>query len=328
MNPREAVIAVTYRCNCRCVMCNIWKEKVQLEMPADAYSKLPTTLRVVNITGGEPFLRPDLGDVVKTINRRLPRSRLVFSTNGLMNDRIISEIGEYASYHKRIGVGISIDGLMETHNRIRGVENAYENALATITGLKETGLSDLRIGMTIMPENVGEIRGVFRLATELGVEFTSTIVHNSEIYFKKTNNSTLGLGESISDPLSELVRVQLKSHRPKEWFRALHTQGIFDTSIRDALLGNCQAGHRYFFMAPNGDIYPCNVMNLRMGNLNEASGWNHLMTPENQDRVCNAVSACKLDCWMVCNTRSLILSHPIKSVAWVLKNKLGDRRSK
>lgn len=325
MNPREAILAVTYRCNCRCAMCNIWMEEPKEEISPAEYSKLPKSLRTVNISGGEPFIRPDLEEVIKVIHSRLPKARLVFSTNGLMTDRIVSSVDKFRLYHARIGVGVSIDGLEDTHDRIRGIKGAYRKAISTIDGLKELGLSDLRIGMTILPENVNEVLDVFELSKELGVEFTATFAHDSEIYFKKTNNVKSNLMEQ---PLSYVIRQQLKSPHPKDWFRALHTQGIIDDKIREEFVGKCKAGRRYFFMDPYGDVFPCNVMNLRVGNLTEVEEWGALMSGKKRDEASCAVKNCRLDCWMVCNTRSLIISHPFRSILWVLKNKLSSSQNR
>ena len=60
MMPVDAVLAVTYRCNARCTMCGIWSSKPVAELPPAAYARLPASLRDVNLTGGEPFLRDDL----------------------------------------------------------------------------------------------------------------------------------------------------------------------------------------------------------------------------------------------------------------------------
>lgn len=255
VKPKEAVVAVTYRCNARCNMCNIWKVEVKDELEPVQYSKLPISLRTVNITGGEPFLRRDLVDIVSYVHSRIPSARLVISTNGSMSDVVVSKVNEIRSFHKKIGVGVSIDGMRETHNRIRGVA-IYDSAIATIKSLRDSGLGDLRIGMTLMPENVSEAAQVFDLSRQLGVEFTTTFAHNSEVYFKKTDNPSLDATQPSLDSLSSVIRSQLKSRHPKNWFRAYHMQGILDSSLRYEFVSRCEAGRRYFFMSPVGDIFP------------------------------------------------------------------------
>ena len=322
MKPKEAVIAVTYRCNARCEMCNIWKSSATDEMEPKHYEKLPTSLKTINITGGEPFLRKDLVDVVRSIHSRVPSSRIVFSTNGFLTETIVKTLSEVQRLHDAVGVGVSIDGLEEVHDKIRGTNGAFKKAVSTVKGLKQLGLKDLRIGMTLMQENVRDAKSVFDLSRELGVEFSVTFAHNSEIYFQKTDNMPPEFAGVFGQPLNDVLRSQLLSRSAKDWFRAYHIQGIMDPQLRREFISSCKAGSRYFFMSPSGDVYPCLVMNMRIGNLREVGNWDELFRGEVAARMNEAVNRCSEDCWMVCNTRSLIISHPFRAGSWVARNKL------
>ncbi len=321
MKPREAVIAVTYRCNARCAMCSIWKNQDADELPPDQYLKLPSTLRTINVTGGEPFLRNDLVDVVRNIHNHVPSARLVFSTNGFRPDLIVPAMEQIAGFHKRVGVGVSIDGIESTHEKIRGVQGAFANAITTMKELSGAGITDLRIGMTLQKDNVAEAHLVFDMAKELGVEFTTTFAHNSEIYFQKTDNRAFEEYEPTQESLLAVRDSQLRSASPKDWFRAYHTRGILDRSLREEFVSKCEAGRRFFFMSPSGEVFPCMVMNMPVGNIRNVQSWDDLFAGGVEDRVARAVRNCKEDCWMVCNTRSLIIAHPIRASAWVLKGK-------
>jgi len=70
--PTDASIITTYRCQMRCKMCNIWKYPSNQRMeitPADL-EKLPF-LKFINVTGGEPFQRRDLEDIISVCSQRL-----------------------------------------------------------------------------------------------------------------------------------------------------------------------------------------------------------------------------------------------------------------
>jgi len=321
---REAFVAVTYACNARCMMCNIWKNPPTNLLPAEKYALLPKSLRTINITGGEPFLRKDLVEVVRAIHSVVPNARLVFSTNGLLTETVVSKIKEIRAFHPRLGVGVSIDGIGPTHDRIRGVPGIYDHAIETVRRLKESGVEDLRIAMTLSSENSHEVNQVFELAKTLGVEFTMTLVHDSDLYFKKSNNVSSELLASVSKELPLILQRQLRSPRIKDWFRAYHTKGIFDPSHRQQVTSNCEAGRRYVFISPEGDVYPCNVMNQRIGTISTTKSWDELFTKDVEERTRKAVRSCKKDCWMVCNARSLIIAHPVRTTAWVVKNKVAS----
>ncbi len=295
-------------------------------MPPAEYRKLPCTLQTINVSGGEPFIRTDLVSVVESLHEVSPGARLVFSTNGYMTDRIVSTIAEIRRFHDRIGVGVSLDGTEATHDRIRGVEGIFSKARETIKKLKESGESDLRIAMTIMPENVSEIEAVFRMATAMDVEFTATVAHNSDIYFRKGDNVGISGVMGLEQGLRPVVLSQLKSRRIKDWYRAYHMSGLFSPDIRMRYVAKCEAGRKYVFIAPNGDVYPCNVLEEKMFNLTQVKSWDEGYTSDVRARIAGVVKACRRDCWMVCNTRSLILSHPLQASAWVLRNKINSRK--
>jgi len=302
-------------------MCNIWQNPSRDEIAPEHYRKLPRSLRAINITGGEPFLRKDVVEVIRAIDSVLPSARLVFSTNGSMTDTIVSKMKEIRNFHKKVGVGVSIDGLEEMHDKVRGVPGFFRRGISTIERLKEAGFEDLRIAMTLVGLNSAQVREVFNLAENLGVEFTLTAAHDSEIYFQKTGNVSNDIISSAVPELAEVISCQLRSSSPKEWIRAYHTMGIADPIHRSRYVSECEAGRRYFFMSPTGDVYPCNVMDLRIGNLADVDRWEDLFTKELDARIRREVSKCEKNCWMICNTKSLILAHPFRVGAWVAKGK-------
>jgi MoaA/NifB/PqqE/SkfB family radical SAM enzyme len=318
---REATLAVTYKCNFRCSMCNIWKVSDFEELAPEEYRKLPNSLRSINITGGEPFLRSDLVEVVRSIHEIVPGCRIVISSNGSMTDRIVSAMAEMKHFHPKLGIGISVDGLYEVHDRVRGVEGAFEKASETVRAVKAAGIEDVRIGMTIVKENSSQVLAVYRLSKELGVEFTTTVAHNSDIYFRKDDNCPVEALPDVDRDLRRIGDAHLRSLSPKAWFRAYHIAGIANSSIRSSAVGLCTAGTRFIFMDPRGDVYPCIVLNKVMGNIREFDSVEALLSAKKAQIALAAVKACRKDCWMVCNTRSLILSHPGRPIRWMLNNK-------
>ena len=65
--PIDCVIAVTYKCNSRCVMCDIWKIKDASDLNLTDFTKLPSTLLDVNLSGGETFMHVDLPAIVSVV---------------------------------------------------------------------------------------------------------------------------------------------------------------------------------------------------------------------------------------------------------------------
>ena len=138
--PTTAVVAVTGRCNARCVMCDIWQRPAGVEMPPAAYRRLPPSLRVVNLTGGEPFLRRDLPEVVAAVRETCPRARLILSTNGLALPRVRELAPRLADLDPALAVRVSLDGIGAAHDRLRGVPGAFERARQSLDLLRGAGI--------------------------------------------------------------------------------------------------------------------------------------------------------------------------------------------
>jgi MoaA/NifB/PqqE/SkfB family radical SAM enzyme len=95
--PRQLQINVTYRCNARCTMCNIWQMEVREEMGMDDFSrlladKLFVSIERLTLAGGEPSLRRDLVPLTKLFMDKMPHlASLTLVTNGLAVERILSD---------------------------------------------------------------------------------------------------------------------------------------------------------------------------------------------------------------------------------------------
>jgi MoaA/NifB/PqqE/SkfB family radical SAM enzyme len=73
-------------------MCNIWQDDTKDGLHPKDFARLPKTLKDLNITGGEPFLRNDLVDIVREITNVNPKIRIVISSNGFLTAKIIDDM--------------------------------------------------------------------------------------------------------------------------------------------------------------------------------------------------------------------------------------------
>ena len=132
----NGTVIVTYRCNAKCNMCNRYKKpsREEEELTVETIRKLPP-MYFTNITGGEPFIRTDLKEIVRELYKK--SDRIVISTNGFFTDRIIDLCKEFPD----IGIRISIEGLEETNNEIRGLEDGFNRGYSTLKTLREMGMN-------------------------------------------------------------------------------------------------------------------------------------------------------------------------------------------
>jgi MoaA/NifB/PqqE/SkfB family radical SAM enzyme len=315
----EAAVIVTYRCNAHCQMCDIWQHptKPDEEFPPELLKKLPGGLSAVNITGGEPALRTDLPEIVDILSGKT--GRVEISTNGYFTDRLIKA----AEKHPEITIRISVEGLPETNDRVRGIKNGFDHALRSYLRLHRLGIKDLGFAVTIQDSNKDDLLDLFHLADDLGAEFAQAVPHNS-YYFHKFDNRIDDV-EGVQAAIMSLIEALLKSKRPKQWARAYLNRGLVDHVAGRPRRLPCTAGTDLFFLDPFGEVYPCNGHDWSMGNLNEST-FDEIWNSPKAREVRGLVAACDAGCWMT-GTAVPAMRHKLHSVLWwVMRNKLRVMR--
>lgn len=304
--PSTAVVAVTRRCNSRCVMCDIWQQEAGAELAPEAYRHLPPSLRVVNLTGGEPFLRHDLAEVVDAVRAACPRVRLILSTNGLALSRIRRLAPRLVANDPSLAVRVSLDGVGALHDRLRGVPGAFDRARQALDLLSEAGVRDLGISMTLVRDNVQEVGLVYGLAEELGIDFSLTLVSESPHYYGAGKSHLRPLdAAALAQAVDPVIRAEYRHGHPKRWLRAWFTRRLLDFATA-APAGPralpCDAGEGFFYLDPGGDVYGCHLVPARLGNL-VGDEWQSLWGGAAAWEARRQAAQCH-GCWMVCTART------------------------
>jgi MoaA/NifB/PqqE/SkfB family radical SAM enzyme len=314
---RFGSIITTYRCNARCRMCNTWKYPSQVaeEIGVEVYQKLPF-IRTINITGGEPFMREDLNDIVAVLKQKT--KRLVISSNGYFTDRILNLFDR----HRDIGIRISLEGLPEANDRLRGIPDGFDHGIRTLIELHRKGVKDIGFAITICDDNAADIMELYHLAKMMGLEFATAAIHNS-FYFHKYDNKFLQ-PESAAAELEKLINELLKSKKPKDWFRAYFNCGLINYIEQKPRLLPCEMGYDSFFLDPFGRILPCNVLDESMGNLREMS-FDDIWHGDEAEKIRKQVKTCPRNCWMVGSAGQQMHKYIWKPAMWIIKHKFLKR---
>jgi len=326
--PIDCVLALTYNCNARCEMCDIWKIKNSPELSLEDLAKLPDSLRDVNLSGGEAFLRRDLDQVVATVKKACPKARLVISSNGFLPPIMDKMMDKILKIAPNIGVAISIDGMGEMHDKMRGIPGGFERCMDTIRILKSKGMTNLRLAFTITEQNVEHFSKVYDLSRELGVEFTHSFAQSSEFYFGGKQNINNPPKEVLARQYEYIINKELKSFGIKRWLRAFFAAGMFSfITSKNPVLDNAP-GRDFFFLDPTGDIYPSVVHNMIIGNIRRLEDFKTFWQSADTEKRRIKVDALKVPVWMICTARTALYNHPLKVGFWVLKNKLFGYKAK
>jgi len=155
---------VTRRCNLKCVHCYAGSRNIRYrdELTTQEGKRLIEDLArfgspVILLSGGEPLMRKDLPELARHAVEH--GMRVVISTNGTL----ITE--KTAAVYREIGlsyVGVSLDGMRETHDRFRGVKGAYDATLEGIRVCRDAGIK-VGIRFTMNRRNAVDIPAVFNL---------------------------------------------------------------------------------------------------------------------------------------------------------------------
>jgi len=303
-------------------MCNTWQFPTdpEKEIGPEIVAKLPAGLKFINITGGEPFLRDDLEAIISTV---LPKTeRLVISSNGYYTDKMI----DLAKKFPTIGVRISIEGLPEANDRLRGLPNGFDHGIRSLLELRALGLKDIGFGMTVSDVNAKDMIELYRLADSMGLEFATASTHNS-YYFHKHDNAFQD-PEMVAREFERISCELLKTNRPKSWFRAYFNHGMANYVRGGKRSLPCEVGTDMVFIDPYGKVLPCNGMDseMPMGDLNTQS-FDEIWNSVQAKRVREAVKCCPKNCWMIGSVAPAMKKDLITPLTWILKQKFSGKKT-
>ena len=315
MKKLNGTVIVTYRCNAKCKMCSRYKNPSlkEEEITLDTIRKLPM-MYFTNVTGGEPMIREDIEDVIRELYKK--SDRIVISTNGFYTDKIVDLCKKFP----KLGIRVSIEGLEETNNKIRGLPDGFNKGLNTLKKLVDMKHPDVGFGMTIQDDNCQDTIPLYKLSEELGMEFATASLHNS-FYFVE-NKNIIHDRLRVAENMEKLVNELLKSHSPKKWFRAYFNHGLINYIFGQKRLLPCDMAFDTFFIDPYGDVVPCNGTKYKkvMGNLNKQT-FEEIWSSEQAEEVRKQVRHCDRECWMIGSVAPAMHKYIDKPVLWIIKHK-------
>jgi len=304
-------------------MCQIWKKpkEIHKEIGAEILEKLPNGLKKINVSGGEPGLRKDFLDIVSVLHSKA--KKIDISTNGYFTQRLV----ETGKLFPDVAFRISVEGLPQLNDKLRGIKNGFDRALRTVIRLKEVGIRDVGFGIVISDENKGDLLDLYNLCVMMGIELGSSTLHNS-FYFNKYDNKIEDINGTMKE-MYKFIEALLQSRRRnlklriKDLGRAFINYGILKHIQGEKRLIPCRAATELFFLDPYGDVLACNGSEIPwiMGNLKKNS-FDEIWHSKQANEVRERVSQCKRNCWMVGSARPAMRSHPWVPLLWIAKNKI------
>ena len=221
-----------------------------------------------------------------------------------------------------IAIRLSIDGIGEAHNAIRGIPDGFNLIMKSLDALRGVGVKDLGISFTLLEQNIDELPKVQQLAQREGLEFSLTVATGSSIYFGKDKGSLRPKQTNKRTSVMEhAARYHYQHYDPKELARGWFVKRMIDylATGKRALL--CDAGSGFFYMDSFGNVYTCHLKPWIMGNI--------LKTPLesilSKNIHASRVGACH-DCWMICTAKSMMKQRVIRVAVEACREKIGYER--
>lgn len=282
--PYMAELDVTYQCNCRCQMCQRWKDPRGEELSVDEYKALAGVLyqmgsHQISIAGGEPLLRDDVFNIIESFFGLGMSVNLC--TNGLLLTKYHDEICKSGA----TCVTVSLDGdSAASHDHIRGLPGSYTQIEEGIGRLLEHPASSrpiLRVRMTISNRNVKEIRAFYQKWNHVVDDVLFQPVHHcQEAFYTGMDTDALYLDPQLiseqitGTPLENAIYL-------KRLVESLKTCGMFPYH-------QCYAAVLMARIDPWGNVYPCLEQHVSLGSIRETdfrSIWNSEFSSKERQKL-------------------------------------------
>jgi len=303
-NRLEAIsLEITHRCICRCSMCNIWKIPPQVQdLDLSDWLQLLGSpelryLRELDLTGGEPFLRNDLGELLGGICALQPANfpelrTLAITTNGIVTDRILDRTREIIGpLHDRgidLVIACGMDAAGELHDRIRGFPGAWARLQETLSGLQSLRKDHpnlvLGIKTTVVPLNVHELDRITDYAEAHGL---FTIISPRIITANRFGNSDREAELRFSP---EEIQALICFYESPRFAWSGHREALLSYLKTGRMKKPCSAGFNSLFVRHNGEVFSCPVLPVALGNIKDRT-LGHLFRSPAADRFRKQVGA-------------------------------------
>jgi AdoMet-dependent heme synthase len=263
--PHMAELDVTYRCNCRCQMCQRWRHSRDGEMTLQEYRNLAHIFQnmgvhLVSLAGGEPLLRDDIFSIIEAFQNRALSVNLC--TNGILLEDYATELcSTNASC-----VTISLDGASaRCHEAVRGAPGTFhkiESGIRTLLESPPESRPIVRVRMTISNRNLHEVRAFYNKWRGIADDVLLQPVHHcSDSYYTGLGQDHLALDSDRLDKQLKGTALGRDTYM-RCFIKSLKESGAFPRY-------RCYAGMLMVRIDPWGNIYPCLEQHVRIGSLRD-----------------------------------------------------------
>lgn len=343
--PLVITYSVTNRCNSKCKTCNIWKnpsrgsEELNIEEVEKLFKSIGK-LYFLNLCGGETFLKEELVDIIKLGQRYMSPNLVHIASNGLLTDLIEKRVNEILQSLPRktyLTVKLSLDGVGDLHDEVRGVKGNFVKVTETYKRLDviRKKYPNFHLGFNTITSkfNLPKLDEIIAYARSLEPDsYVTEVAENRAELFNLTDDIGLDAQtyEQLIKKFRESTKQNLKSRRSISKYTEASRLVYYDYVVRilkeKRQVLPCYAGISNFHMDPWGDIWPCCILgyNRSMGNIRDFDcDFKKLWNSEQANKVRNYIKEGNCYCPMANQSYSNMLCSTI-AMTKIAKNIIFD----
>ena len=291
--PVALIFFVTSRCNLRCSHCFYWRElnsASHSELSIDEIRKIARSFAhplSLSLTGGEPFLRKNIGEIIEAFYEGCGTREVGIATNGTIEALTVETIRSVLDkgFLSNLSVQVSLDGLEKTHDAIRGINGAFKKAMSTLKALqrirKRYPHFYLKTALSIQKQNLPEIEEFVEYLLPLNIPLRFNIVRGGSFgVFNLPKSAASGFDPkdetgsflTLDEIKATYSWLKNKSDKNPFHFWPARQQKIWELSIKMLEEGRsempCYANTMESVLYANGDVAFCELSKPH-GNIRE-----------------------------------------------------------
>ncbi len=330
--PINVTFSVTRNCQSRCRTCFIWKHGSEGELQLPRIELLFRSIGwtyFFNVSGGEPFLRADLPEIVRLACRHMRPAVIHIPTNALAPERIetmtrrILEIIAEEAPGTVLTVKPSMDGIGDAHDQIRGVPGNFDRLLDTLKRLKKLRENyrflHVGVGTVVSRYNAGSLGSIIEFAGTLGVDtYINEVAEERREFFNINSGITPDSGSygEIMEVFKRAVRSRMAGmnllSRVTTAMRLVYYDIVTEYLRTGKQVIPCYAALLNVHINADGGVWPCAILayGAQMGVLEDDAGFQDIWNSPAAARIRRSIKRRECACPLANQAYSNMLLHP------------------
>jgi len=344
-NPIYVILFVTSKCNAKCKMCFNWKNtdnasKIE-ELSLDEFKKIFenfSSIQHITVSGGEPFLRNDLPEILEYVSKNNDVQMITIPTNGILTDVIVKQTTKILNRIKKdthLRIGLSIEGVDERHDDIVQVKGAFKNIQNTYRELKPLVRKyknfNLDIPICCSGFNKSHVIETAKYCNDFFDDCSiALLLARGDVRDELSKQVTPKEYQDIINNYNNIEGIKKKNKPLSLFYNTLFgmvNERVISVMNEKKMPERCYAYSKLIVIQSNGDVLPCEYLGKVLGNFRDNNyDIGQILEKEENKQIERDIKKGKCYCTWECALSNNIVCNPKvypKFLKEMVKEKLG-----